>query len=334
MKVSVVCTVLNEAGSLAELLESLATQSRAPDEVVVADGGSTDGTLETLQRYVGPLPLRVIECPGANIAQGRNTAIRAAAGEVIAVTDAGVRASPQWLEELVYSFEASDVEAVAGFFVADPSSTFEVALGATVLPLVEDILPERFLPSSRSVAFRKALWERVGGYPEWLDYCEDLVFDLRIKRLGVSFVWRQEALVHFRPRPCLGAFFKQYYLYARGDGKADLWLKRHVIRYAVYLLTVPALLAGAAYPVLWGALGIGVAAYVLRPYQRLSRSWHSMSVRQRLAAITWVPVIRLTGDVAKMLGYPVGRWWRFRRRMEGLKALSWADVDGRPSLDP
>jgi len=318
--VSVVCTVLNEAGSLAELLKSLAMQSRAPDDVVIVDGGSTDGTLDLLRRYVSRLPLRVIESPGANIAQGRNTAIRAAIGEVIAVTDAGVRASPQWLEELVNPFETSDVEAVAGFFAAGPRSTFEMALGATVLPLVEDISPERFLPSSRSVAFRKALWERVGGYPEWLDYCEDLVFDLRIKRLGVSFVWRQNALVYFRPRGSMGAFFKQYYLYARGDGKADLWLKRHIIRYAVYLLAALAVLAGAAYPVLWGAVGIGIAAYVFHPYQRLSKSRSGMGVQQRLAAIAWVPLIRLTGDVAKMLGYPVGRWWRFRRRIEGLKS--------------
>lgn len=329
-----VCTVLNEAGSLADLLESLAIQSRAPDDVVIADGGSTDGTLDLLKRYFHRLPLRVLKAPGANIAQGRNTAIRAAAGEVIAVTDAGVRASPQWLEELASPFVASDVEAVAGFFTADPSSTFEMALGATVLPLVENISPERFLPSSRSVAFRKALWERVGGYPEWLDYCEDLVFDLRIKRLGVTFVWRRNALVFFRPRPSLGAFFKQYYLYARGDGKADLWLKRHVIRYGVYLMAAAAFLAGDAYPVLWAVLGIGSAVYVLRPYQRLLRSWSGMDLRKRLAAIAWVPAIRLTGDVAKMLGYPVGRWWRYRRQMEGLKALSWADLDGRPSLDP
>ena len=60
---------------------------------------------------------------------------------------------------------------VAGFFRADPHSPFEVAMGATVLPLRDEIDPATFLPSSRSVAFRKAAWQAVGGYPEWIDYC-------------------------------------------------------------------------------------------------------------------------------------------------------------------
>jgi hypothetical protein len=33
-----------------------------------------------------------------------------------------------------------------------------------------------------------------------------------------------------------------------------------------------------------------------------------------MQAVLWVPVIRATGDVAKMAGYPVGRWWRMKQR--------------------
>ena len=95
MKVSVVLTVLNESGSIRAVLDSLAAQSRPADEVVVCDGGSRDGTLAVLHEYAARLPLRIIEAPGANIAQGRNAAIRAASGEVIAVTDGGVRDSPE-----------------------------------------------------------------------------------------------------------------------------------------------------------------------------------------------------------------------------------------------
>ena len=108
-------------------------------------------------------------------------------------------------------------------------------MGATVLPAREDVSPERFLPSSRSVAFRKAAWAAAGGYPEWLDYSEDLVFDLALKARGCRFVFVPQALAYFRPRGSLRAFYLQYYRYARGDGKADLWRKRHAIRYATYL---------------------------------------------------------------------------------------------------
>ena len=100
-------------------------------------------------------------------------------------------------------------------------------MGATVLPTVDEVKPESFLPSSRSVAFTKAAWEAAGGYPEWIDYCEDLIFDFRLRDVAGPFAWAPEAVAHFRPRGSLKAFFKQYYRYARGDGKADLWRKKH-----------------------------------------------------------------------------------------------------------
>jgi glycosyltransferase involved in cell wall biosynthesis len=162
MLVSVVVTVLNEASSLQKLLDSLATQTRWPDEVVVCDGGSTDdtvGLLEAEERFA----LRILRRPGANISQGRNAAIAAATGEVIAVTDAGVVLSPQWLERITAPFQDTNTQIVAGFFLPAPESVFETAMGATVLPQQREIDPEQFLPSSRSVAFRKCAFEEAGG---------------------------------------------------------------------------------------------------------------------------------------------------------------------------
>src|SRR5438093_1607045 len=174
-------TVRNEAGSLRALLESVLAQTLRPAEVVIADGGSTDGTVEIARGYGDRLPVRVLDVPGANISEGRNAAIRAAGCELVAVTDAGVRLDPRWLEKLARPLLGESADVAYGFFVADPHTPFERAMGATVLPSVTDIRPEAFLPSSRSVAFRKQAWAKAGGYPEWLDYCEDLVFDMRMK---------------------------------------------------------------------------------------------------------------------------------------------------------
>src|SRR3970040_307736 len=185
MKVSVILTVLNESESIRAVLDTLAAQTRRPDEVVIADGGSRDSTLAILREYdeAGRLPLRGIEAPGANIAQGRNAAIRAASGEIIVSTDAGVHCEPDWLEKITAPFvaplsrdrqagtgEGPGGRAVAGFFRSDPQNVFEMALGATTLPDVRDVNPQTFLPSSRSVAFCQSAWEAVGGYPEWLGY--------------------------------------------------------------------------------------------------------------------------------------------------------------------
>ncbi|MFQ5612421.1 MAG: glycosyltransferase [Anaerolineae bacterium] len=319
MNVSVIATVLNEGDALQKLLDSLVAQTRLPDEIVIVDGGSTDNTVEVLQQYAqSKLPmLKVMVRPGANISRGRNIAIRAATGEIIASTDAGVRLSRRWLAELIAPFESeTPPEVVSGFFLPDPQTTFEVAMGATVLPTLAEIQPDRFLPSSRSVAFRKAAWQAVGGYPEWLDFCEDLIFDFRLKEQAGAFAFAPQAVVYFRPRGSLRAFFKQYYQYARGDGKADLWRKRHAIRYATYLAGVPALLLlGWLINPWWWVLGLvlGGTGLFYTPYRRLPALWQHLSLRQRLLAIGWVPVIRIAGDIAKMAGYPVGWIWRGQR---------------------
>ena len=324
LRVSVAVTVLNEAESLSRLLDSLAAQTCLPDEVVICDGGSTDGTLSLLETE-SRLPLRVIRRPGTNISQGRNAAIGATTGEVIAVTDAGVLLSPQWLERIVAPFEDSGTQIVAGFFRPDPHTVFETAMSATVLPELLDITPEHFLPSSRSVAFRKSAWAAVGGYPEWLDYCEDLIFDFRLRRRFGPFAFAPKALVHFRPRSSLRAFFVQYYRYARGDGKADLWRRRHAIRYLTYLVAVPLIaVAGAVVSPWWWTLYlIAIPGMFWTGWRRLVGTWGRLSLAQKLQAALWVPVIRVTGDVAKVVGYPVGVWWRWRH---GTQVPDWREL--------
>jgi glycosyltransferase involved in cell wall biosynthesis len=329
MNVSVIVTVFNERASIERLLDSLATQTRRPDEVVICDGGSSDGTADAIRAYAARhadrLPaLRVIDAPGANISRGRNLAIAAAQGPIIAATDAGVRLEPTWLEKLVEPWARDpDTRAVAGFFTPDAEGVFQVAMAATVLPLRDDIDPDRFLPSSRSVAFTKAAWAQAGGYPEWLDYCEDLLFDFAINAQAPArpsgFVWAPDALVHFRPRTSLRSFWTQYYRYARGDGKADLWRKRHAIRYATYFVALPLLLGHAWFGFFarwlgWVGLLVGVVLYCRRPWQRLRVLGAALTPGEWLAAAALVPVIRVVGDLAKLAGYPVGLAWRRRHR--------------------
>lgn len=316
MNVSVICTVLNEGQSVTGLLDSLAGQTTPAHEIIVVDGGSSDNTVAVLESRATEhkLPLRVIVAPGANISQGRNIAIAAAAGPVIASTDAGVRLDPRWLEELLKPFRQDSPPAVvSGFFVPDPQSAFEVAMGATVLPAVGEIDPKTFLPSSRSIAFLKSSWAAVNGYPEWLDYCEDLIFDFRLRETSGPFVFAPQALVYFRPRSSLRSFYRQYYQYARGDGKADLWRKRHAVRYFTYLVALPLLLfLSARNSPWWGVLGLALAVrgMLYTPYKRLVSLWTLLSKQEKLKAALWIPAIRITGDVAKMIGYPAGWKWR------------------------
>src|SRR5262249_26152950 len=126
-RVALVVTVLNERDSIDSLLASIDAQTRPPDEVIAVDGGSRDGTVARLESWRTRLPLRLLVEPGASIAQGRNVGIAASTCPLIAVTDAGVRLEPCWLERLLDRLTA-DADVVAGFFVADPHSSFETAL--------------------------------------------------------------------------------------------------------------------------------------------------------------------------------------------------------------
>jgi glycosyltransferase involved in cell wall biosynthesis len=314
---SLICTVLNEAGSIDALLDSIARQGVLPDELVFTDAGSRDDTVARIQRWAeshSSVPTVVLVRPGANISAGRNAAIRAARGDVIAVTDAGVHLPQNWLAEIVRPLRTDpSVGAVSGFFQSSPTSTFELALGATTLPDVAEITPQRFLPSSRSIAFRRAAWQRAGGYPEWLDYCEDLIFDVNLRRTGCRFAWAPAAMVEFRPRASVSAFWRQYFRYARGDGKAKLWPKRHAIRYATYLGTA-AVFALLPKLVAFALIGAGAAAYSRRPLGRLWRRRGRRPLAQLLMAGLLVAPLRAVGDVAKMAGYPLGRLWRLRNR--------------------
>ena len=324
--ISLVATVLNEGGNIHHLFDSILWQTRPPDEVVIVDGGSSDDTVAIIQGYQDKLPLRLLIEEGCNISQGRNRAIAAAAGDIIAVTDAGVRLSEDWLEKITAPLLADpQLNVVGGFFHADPQSPFEIALGAATLPLESEIDVDRFLPSSRSIAFRKAAALQIGLYPEWLDFCEDLIFDLRLLRAAGPLTFESAALVYFRPRTTLRKFFRQYFLYARGDGKANLWFKRHLVRYLTYLLLLPAiLLAGAwLHPMLWSLVIVGGAAYMERPYRRLPtilrRSGNSSFALWLYCSVT-VPWIRIVGDLAKMIGYPLGWHWRLKHRPPSWRA--------------
>lgn len=312
MRVSVIATVKDEYGNLPAWLAGLDGQTRKPDEYVIVDGGSTDGTWELLHAWRPDLPLQLVQLPGVSISQGRNAAIARAQGEVIVVTDAGTIAEPHWLERLLAPLADLNVDVSAGFFRPSGETRWQRSLTAATLPDPSEIDGERFLPSSRSVAFRRTWFDLGLRYPEWLDYCEDLVWDLSMKRAGARFVFSPEALVEFEPRHSWLSFWRQYFHYARGDGKAGLYPLRHAIRYGTYaaaMLTLarhrPAELAFA------GLLG---CVYVSTSARRLWRRDRGLGLplEATCTALPLIPLHRLIGDVAKMAGYPRGLLWRWR----------------------
>ncbi|WP_281277777.1 glycosyltransferase [Myceligenerans xiligouense] len=310
---SLVMTVLNEERGLPAFLESLSAQTLLPDELVVVDGGSTDATVSILDSWgaASAVKTRVIEAAGANISEGRNLAVERAQHDLLAVTDAGTCLDAGWLDALVAA-KRDDVDVVAGFFEPMWTSWNERLFATVLMPLRDEIDPGTFLPSSRSLLVTRDAWRAAEGYPEWLDYCEDLVFDLAMKRAGLRFAFAPDAVARWSARDTWRGYAKQYYRYARGDGKSGLWPRRHALRYGAYAVGVAGLLA--PYPaVVRPLLALGFLGYCAKFFRRAWRR-RPPGVRATLRLILAVPAVVVTGDLAKMAGYPVGAAWRRRSR--------------------
>ena len=73
----------------------------------------------------------------------------------------------------------------------------------------------------------------------------------------------------------------------------------------------------------WGGLIAGLLAYCWRPWQRVLLLGNSLSHKERLQALLLVPLIRAVGDIAKMVGYPVGLLWRWKNRARS--ELTWRE---------
>lgn len=313
-RASLIITVLNEVSGITEFLDSLARQTRVPDEVVIVDGGSKDGTVEAIKAWDAPdgCTVRILVEPGAGISRGRNLAIAGASYETLLVTDAGTTLNADWAQRLLARYEQPDEpDVVSGFFYPTGDGFVERSIAFAVTPRLSEIDPTRFLPSSRSVSFTKDAWARAGRYPEWLDYCEDLVFDLAMLGAGKRFAFEPLAQVSWSARQSLGAFMKQYYRYARGDGKAGLWRKRHIARYSAYIVGAALVGLGTLHPAGIAVAGIGFLGYLTKTLRRIAGRRREFG-RGWTRALLLSPVIVVAGDLAKMAGYPAGLLWRAR----------------------
>jgi glycosyltransferase involved in cell wall biosynthesis len=252
--VSVACTVLNERNDIDSLVESLMRQTLAPAEVIIVDGGSTDGTWERLEdarlKYPTLVPIRdescsLKSCPGP-IARGRNVGIAAATSDVVACADAGCTYHPDWLANLTAPILNGGAEYSVGGSYIDPDPARSTIWDVASAPFFGVKLnPDAATKSctARSMAFRKDLWRRVGGFPENVFLGEDTVFDSAMRKLVIP-AFAERAKAAYQPRHSFRLALRQMVSYSVTDGvlggrSARLW--RNVARCLVEILAVLAL---------------------------------------------------------------------------------------------
>lgn len=309
---SVVVTVLNEEGTIERLLGSLLRQSHKADEIIIVDAGSTDGTIEKVQNIkFKNQKIKIIVREGVSRAEGRNIGIKAARNEIIALTDAGCVARKDWLEKLISGFRSGGVGVVAGFYDMVGSSTFQKAESCFLGVLPQDF-SSLFLPSTRSMALRKSIWEKLGGFSKNLkDTAEDTMFNFKAIQAGVEFTRVKSARVEWRMPETFIEFIKKIYGYAKGDAQTKvIWnnkkrLSSHNIKvifvFLRYILGLCLLAASFRYTTsLLFLLFLLIIFYLGFSFYKVFRktgSWGSG---------LWGIVLQLVSDFAVMSGFARG----------------------------
>ena len=228
VKLSLICTVYNEFGSIFEFLESYVQQTRYADEFIIVDGGSNDGTYELLNKFLyenSHLNVRVIRDESCNksivrgpIGRGRNVAIKNSRFDWIVSTDAGCILDKYWLSTLYARILSEEFDVIGGYYKFQTNNEFQKIYEEAMFLASDKINESNFLPSSRNIAFKKNLWSQLGGYPEDSLGGEDTVFSIGIKNICNKFLFEPNAIVQWSCPDSLGNAFKKQVIYGKGDG--------------------------------------------------------------------------------------------------------------------
>ena len=273
--VSIIATELNEIGDIARVVQSLLAQEPPAAEVIIVDGGSTDGTWEWLATAAARdsrlIAIRDETCSLKHsrgpVSRGRNVAIAAAKSSIIACADAGCTYAPDWLRNLTARIAAGQVEYALGGACLDPAghTVWDVASAPFFSVRLSPLDPTKSC-TARSMAFTKALWQRIGGFPEHVLVGEDTLFDLEARRqTQPDFVFNAKAL--YRPLNTFRSACRQMKRYAISDGQAGVRWPRLFRNSARCLLQLSALIA-----VPWTLLPL-LFVFLLEAWYAFHRDW-------------------------------------------------------------
>jgi succinoglycan biosynthesis protein ExoA len=279
--VSIIVPCYNEQATIRLLLEALYGQShpRPEMEVIIADGLSTDCTLEEIASFQQEHPdlgVRVVDNPKRTIPAGLNRAIEAAQGEIFLRLDAHSMPYPDYVARCVSALKSGLGDNVGGVWEIQPGGQDWQARGiaaAAAHPLGVGDARYRVGGQAQAVdtvpfgAFHRSLVARIGAFDETLLSNEDYEFNVRVRGSGGT-VWLDPAIrSRYFARQSLSALARQYWRYG-------YWKARMLRRYpetfrwrqlaGVFVLSFLVLgISGVWFPLARWLLGLELIIYTL-----------------------------------------------------------------------
>ncbi|HEX5044850.1 MAG TPA: glycosyltransferase family 2 protein [Candidatus Polarisedimenticolaceae bacterium] len=231
--VSIVVPLLDEEATIERLARSLLDQTYPHDryEILMADGGSRDRTLEVLRREDREGRVRVLENPGRTAPAALNVLLSAAQGEIVTRVDGHSFVAADYLERIVEVMEATGESVVGGPVQMEADTPFRRALvTALYAPVGVGSVPYRTLRARAHVeslqtgSFRREVLDRVGPFDESLAVVEDLDMNTRIRKAGYRLLLDPSIRFWYVPRGSLSSLWRQIFTV----GRVKAWiLQKH-----------------------------------------------------------------------------------------------------------
>ncbi len=169
MKLSIIIPALNEEKYLPLLLESIRIQSFTDYEIIVADAGSHDGTLDIARSYGCKIVL------GGLPAAARNSGARSATGKLLLFLDSDVILPPGFLERSIAAFESRNL-GVAGFLLKPlDGKTVDTAIYWGLDQFVR-AMHGWFYHGASAIMVKKEVHEDINGFNEAITMIEDYYY--------------------------------------------------------------------------------------------------------------------------------------------------------------
>ena len=310
MTITFITTVFNEEKTISLLLDSLIIQTLMADEIIIVDAFSSDKTFSILLDYkkifskqFPEINFLILQKKG-NRSVGRNEAIKKAKGEIITATDAGCILKKDWIKNITNKFENRSIDVVAGYYKAKVLNDFQRSLGPYVLVMPDRINAEKFLPATRSIAFRKSIWKKIGGFDERYSHNEDYVFARKLKKSGANIVFSKNAIAYWIPRNTFKDAFVMFFRFALGDIESGILRPKVAFIFLRYLVVVSLFFLSFVYN-----LDFLYIIFLLLIIYIVYTIFKNFKYVKHFRALFYLPIMQFCSDIAVMCGSAFGFYY-------------------------